>query len=129
MAEKFLGLARVLIVEDNSIIAGTLADMFEMMGVQTIHMASTISEASQLLQDRQLDLAVVDLKLGDENGLVVANECLNRGVPVIISTGHSDLALPLAYPSEQLLAKPYTLKDLNGAVSNIFTARSAVKTR
>ncbi|MCE7798178.1 response regulator [Sphingobium sufflavum] len=123
MAEQFPGLARVLVVEDNAMIATVLTDMFEMIGVQTVKTATSIGEASQLLESCDFDLAVVDIKLGEENGLMVANQCSERKMPVIISTGYSDLALPVAYSSEQLLAKPYSMKDLYKTLAKVFRSK------
>ena len=110
--------AHVLVVEDNSLIATQLAMMLEDMGVDDVRLASTVGEAVAALKAHNFDLAILDLQLGDENGLAVAEHCTAADIPVIFSTGFGAELLPVIGASEQLLKKPYSMQDLERAILN-----------
>lgn len=120
----FLGLKRVLVVEDNYGVANMLLLMLDELGVDDVRLVDTISASLEALESAPFDLAIIDVQLGEENGLVVANHCSDRKMPVIISTGFSDLVLPIAYASEQILTKPYQQIDLIRTIEHFFSNSS-----
>lgn len=113
--------ATVLIVEDDAMIAAQTEFMLLDLGASDIHKAATVEEAMQAMDARRFDLAVLDLVLGEESGLTVAERCFAENVPVVFATGFGHLQLPKAYGSVRLLRKPYTLADMERAVEARFS--------
>jgi two-component system response regulator HydG len=60
--------ASILVVDDEAAISRTLTLMLARAGYEVVT-AGTIDAARRLLNERALDLVLVDLRLGDENGL------------------------------------------------------------
>lgn len=107
----------VLLVEDNALVSLAVMAMLEDLGVSQITLAKSVSEATSAIDENDFNLALLDLQLGAENGLVVADYCAAKNIPIIFSTGYGDLILPVTFSSEQLLMKPYTIVDLQRALS------------
>ena len=118
----------VLVVEDNDLIAMQLEMMLRDSVTGEVQMVSTVAAALAALNERTVDLAILDIQLGDENGLVVAERCAADRVPVILATGFADMLLPVTYANEQLLKKPYSMLGLQHAISRAMS-RSAAKGR
>lgn len=110
---------RILVVEDNTLIALNLGDMLELCGAEEVQIVSTVAGALGELSAREFDLAIIDIQLGEESGFVVAKCCADIGVPVIISTGFGDVFKSAASSTERLLNKPYTMADLQKILSEL----------
>jgi two-component system, response regulator PdtaR len=113
--------ARILIVEDEGIIALDLQSRIESFDYEVAGIANSGAQALTLAAETDPDLVVMDIKLGgDLDGIGVA-ERLRSGktIPVVFLTAHSDGDLlsrakvtePLAY-----LLKPYHEKELKIAI-------------
>ena len=113
---------RVLLVEDETLIAMMVEDLLDQSGCEPV-LAATGAEALALIaKGPAFELAVIDLQLPDGNGFGVIRALWDRSpVPVIISTGYGNLSgderealLPFAAPLEVML-KPWgedQLRDL-----------------
>jgi CheY-like chemotaxis protein len=100
------GLA-VLIVEDDFLIALTLADAVEEAGGSVIGPASTTTVALGLLALERVRAAILDVNLADRDIEPVLNECMTVGIPTVVhsATGLSPLLAKL-YPQVPVLLKP-----------------------
>jgi CheY-like chemotaxis protein len=112
-------LDHILVAEDNSIISMHLCAMLEDLGARTISPVETVGDALAQLRSNAISLAIIDLQLGAENGLVVADHCQETGTPVIVATGFADEMRPAMSSSEILLRKPYTIADLENAIARL----------
>lgn len=83
---------KILIVEDELIIAEDLRDTLEKMGYQVIGTAMDISEAQALLKQSPPDLALIDISLADDDSGIDLANFINRTrpVPFIYITSHAD---------------------------------------
>jgi two-component system response regulator HydG len=110
----------VLIVDDDETIRETLADFFEGIG-WTARTASTATEGRQQAAAHSPDVALVDLRLPDADGLRLL-EALRPDDPdvgVIFLTGHADVATAVRAMREgaaDFLEKPVDLEALQGAI-------------
>ena len=111
--------SNVLLVDDSALVAMTVSMMLEDLGISNIVMARSVGEAMSAIDNHSFDLALLDLQLGDENGLVVADHCTAKNIPIIFSTGYGDVLLPVTFSSEQMLTKPYTVADLERAIARL----------
>lgn len=113
-----MAVTRVLIVEDEACIRGTLSELFDVPENETFA-AATLAEARQALAERAFDLIVTDLRLGDrrDGGLQVlgASGLLSPDAPVIVLTAHPDAGNRLASArlgATHFLEKPVDLHTI-----------------
>ena len=104
---------KLLLVEDNYLLASALQVNFEHKGVQVVGPVGDLSAALELIASGQhLDCAVLDVKLGDEPVFPVAEALLARGVRIAFLTGYSLSALPAAYRDSIYFSKHGDLTEL-----------------
>jgi DNA-binding NtrC family response regulator len=115
----------VLVVEDEWLIAEELCDRLRDMEHCPIGPALSCAEALELLKQKPADVAILDTELGHETCETVFVECVHRGIPVIISSGHDVSHLPDFVRGCVLLPKPhsdYALAEaLEAAVTDLDT--------
>jgi len=79
---------RVLLVEDDPIIAIMLGDMLRELGCSIVGPAGGAAAALTIIASQPIDGAVLDWNLGREDSSAVADELLRRSTPFVFSTGH-----------------------------------------
>ena len=82
---------RCLIVDDNETFLGSASRLLESQGLEVVGRASSGDEALRLAQTLKPDVALVDVQLGEEDGLEVTRQ-LNaaaRSTPVVLISTHS----------------------------------------
>ncbi|MEL7149805.1 MAG: response regulator [Pseudomonadota bacterium] len=105
-AQKLSGL-KVLVVEDNLIIAASVEHIARSFGACDVHVAQTVHAALELLAQGGVDLAVLDVKLRGETSEAVARACTDRNVPLILVTGYEAKDETLAaFPDAPVCVKP-----------------------
>lgn len=102
--------ARVLVVEDEFLVAAMICDMIEDAGGQVVGPAASVAEATALVAAGGIDIAVVDWNLSAEPGELVAEQLAQSGLPFVISTGYGRVTG--AFASRPTLAKPYAAPTL-----------------
>ena len=118
MADDPLRGTRVLIVEDESIIAMTAEDMLEEVGCTTVAVAANVAEALARAADTIFDIALLDLNLGGEDSLPVARMLRDSGRPFIFATGYEGLPADSGFADAPVIAKPYRLDQLATAITD-----------
>ena len=104
---------RLLVVEDDYIIAFDFTYMLEKWGVEVIGPAGSVADALELIAaNGSLDGAVLDINLGEEMVYAVADELTRRGVPFVFATGYSALVVPTAHADVPRLEKPVDIVAL-----------------
>lgn len=96
---------RILIVEDEPLLAFDYADEFEERGA-TPKVAGTIDEAVSAVSSELPDLAVLDVNLGSDLVWPVAQILSQRDVPFFLVTGSRTDALPQGVRPTACLGKP-----------------------
>ena len=99
---------RVLIAEDEYLVAKRMVEEFAKLGVETIGPASTVKRALDLVgHSGPLDAAVLDIKLRNEMIFPVADALRARGVPFVFTTGYSQKIIPDRYKDVVRYEKPF----------------------
>jgi two-component system response regulator LytT len=112
---------RILVVEDEIIIADNLINVLQKLGYSTLEPASTYTEAIELIENELPDIALVDISLGGhKTGIDLAKE-INKSYkfPFVFLTSNADKVTidqakqtnPQAY-----LVKPFNEKDIYSAI-------------
>jgi DNA-binding response OmpR family regulator len=78
---------RVLVAEDECLIAMDLADLFETAGASVVGPAATVEEALRLLASEPVDRASLDFNLADGEATPVLDMLASKGVPMIVYSG------------------------------------------
>ena len=108
----------VLVLEDNAIILLDLEDMLKSMGVELVIAASDASDALTALQSQEPDIALLDVDLGCENCIAVADHLADKGIPFVFVTGFGDgLPLPERHAHVPKLFKPHSQEALLKALT------------
>lgn len=109
---------RILVVEDEYIIAADLAASLEELGVTVIGPANSIADALNLLESEPTpDAAVLDVNLGREKVYPVADALRERGVPFVFPTGYDDWIVPDQYAGAPRCEKPIDVRALSRLLS------------
>lgn len=99
---------RVLIVEDNIIIAMDAHDMFEKLGATSVQVASSSRQALDMIDAEKPDFALLDINLGVETSEKVAHRLVELGVRFAFATGYGERTrLSETFPDTPFLRKPY----------------------
>lgn len=110
---------KVLVVEDEALVAMLVEDALLDAGFSVIGPAATVDEAMALLAQERPDAVVLDLNLAGETSTPVADVLAQRGVPFVVATGYGAEGLPPGHAKVPVLAKPYDPDELTGTLSRI----------
>lgn len=112
---------RVLVVEDDPMIAESLSDILEVLGHTVLGVADNAERAIELCNENEPDIALLDIQIaGDIDGVELA-EMINDefDIPFIFTTAFAD-SNTISRAKERgpygYLVKPYGVKDLNAAI-------------
>jgi CheY-like chemotaxis protein len=108
---------RVLLVEDEAMIAMLVEDMLEDLGHDLAAVATCLEEALALTRSEVFDLAILDLNLGGVLTYPVADMLQEKGVPFIFATGYGSDGLKEAYSDLPTLQKPFNQEALGHAIT------------
>ncbi|RYG90184.1 MAG: response regulator [Alphaproteobacteria bacterium] len=106
---------RVLVVEDEPVVAMCLEDILEELGCVTVGPASRLSEGLSLAEER-LDAAILDINLAGERSNAIAERLRARGIPFVFASGYG--VAPEGYGAP-MIEKPYRTDDIGAALTAI----------
>ncbi len=110
------GLA-ILVVEDQMLIALNVETMLMEGGADRIETCGSVADALRKLSTFTPDVAVLDINLGEDNSLPIAEELSKRGIPMVFATGYSGIAtIPAALARMPIIHKPYDTDTLIQAI-------------
>jgi CheY-like chemotaxis protein len=107
---------RVLIVEDEAIVAMLLEDLLQEFGCHAVEIASRVDTALASVTARIFDVAILDVNLKDETSYPVADLLELREIPFLFATGYGIQAIPEKYRRHTVLQKPFRKQDLAEAL-------------
>jgi CheY-like chemotaxis protein len=118
------GMARVLVVEDEPLIAVMLQEWLVELGYQTIGPAGTVAKSLDLINSGKPDAAVLDVSLGSQDSAAVADLLRERGVPFAFATGYAVNGMATRYPGALTLAKPYDFAAVRKVLAELLASTS-----
>jgi CheY-like chemotaxis protein len=108
---------RILLVEDEALIAMMAEDMLESIGCAPVTVAPSVADALAALETGPFDVAMLDVNLNGERSMAVANRVRALGIPYIFTTGYGAGGVEPAHADAPVLAKPYVLADLEAMLA------------
>lgn len=108
---------RVLIVEDETLIAMLFEDILGDLGCEIVGPAMNLRQATELAQTAACDVAVLDVNLNGEPSFPVASILRDRDVPLVFSSGYGASGLPPEWDGHPTLPKPFTSEQVAAALA------------
>lgn len=116
---------RILIVEDELLIAEDMRWQLEKLGYEVVGVGSSFNEAIHIGQTQLPDIALVDIVIeGDRDGIETAKELKSRlEIPIIFLTSHADketVERAKIINPDGYLVKPFNSQDLYSSIEIAF---------
>jgi len=109
---------RILVVEDEFLIALDIAGVLEQAGLAVIGPAANVSDALQAIELEVVHGALLDANIAGEPVSRVADALKQRGIPFAFVSGYGREQLPAEHRGAPLVKKPFAGKDLLAAVAH-----------
>jgi len=98
---------RILVVEDEPLLAMMIEDLLSEIGCVVVGPASHLGAGLALASEAELDGALLDVNLGSEAVYPVADALRRRGVPFVFVTGYGRHGLDTPYAAHPTIQKPF----------------------
>jgi CheY-like chemotaxis protein len=110
---------RVLLVEDEMMVAMMLEDMLEELGYTSIGPVTQLCEAIRIADEDVFDAAILDVNLNGQVTYSVAEVLLRRGIPFVFATGYGSSVLDERFRNIPTLQKPFQSGELARALEAV----------
>lgn len=109
---------RVLVVDDETLVAMLLEDMLGDLGCVVAGTASRVPQALDMARglEAEFDLAVLDVNVAGETITPVAALLAEQGKPMVFATGYGESGVPEAFRGHPTLQKPFGMLDVTRAL-------------
>jgi CheY-like chemotaxis protein len=114
---------RVLLVEDEPIVAWLLKEMLVDLGCSVVGPAANVSQALAMIDAESIDVAVLDVNLRGQMSYPIADVLVARGVPFVFSTGYDKDRLLDGYRTFPALQKPFHRSDLGDTLAKLLASK------
>lgn len=113
MTDLVLGGCRVLVVEDEYIVAQDICGHLEAAGAEIIGPMASIAKALAIIAaSPRIDAALLDVNVRGEKIFPVADALASRHVPIVFTTGYDRSALPEHYRNTLRCEKPVNMAEM-----------------
>lgn len=113
---------RVLIVEDEPLLAMNIEDMLTELGHLVVATATRVDKALTFAESSEFNFAVLDINLAGSNTFQVAAILRKRGIPFIFTSGYGADGLIDGYRGAHLLTKPFGPSELEHMIAQSLSA-------
>lgn len=110
---------RVLVLEDEPIIAMLLEELVETAGGEA-DCVTSLEGAASAIEQRRPDVAVLDINIKDRHSFDLARQLADLGVPILFASGYRKTIVPPDMAHVPIVTKPYSLEDLDQAFKAAF---------
>ena len=111
---------RALLLEDNAVIALDTEMLIHDLGVPNVVVASDVAEARTAIESNPIQIAFLDINLGDETSEPIAEILTQRGVPFAFVTGYGEASdFVSRFPKAPIIEKPFDEADLQIALNEL----------
>ena len=108
---------RILVVEDEFLIALDIAGVLEQAGLTVVGPAANVGEALHAIASEPVDGVLLDAQLAGEPASSIADALIARRIPFAFVSGYGREQLPADHRNAPLVKKPFTGKDLLAVVA------------
>ena len=120
---------RVLLVEDERVVALDAAEILRKLGCEVIGPVHCIERAERLVEEEagRIDVAMLDVNLNGTSSIGLARVFADRGIPCVFVTGYGSIPETDERDSWVKVAKPFKGSDIEDALRKVISLRSAMK--
>ena len=115
---------RVLVVEDETLIAILIEEALQELGCVVVGPVARLDAALRLASSEALDAAVLDVTIRGGHIQPVAEQLLARGIPFVLASGYGDWSLPENLRDQPRLTKPFAQRQLEEQLRKLCHRRS-----
>ena len=117
-------MARILIVEDESLIAMMLEEWVEELGHIAVGPASSVSQALALLDGTGCDAAIIDYHLKGETAEPISDSLKAKNVPFAFASGDHFMEQDVRFSAQIMLSKPYAFERVDEVVAQLLDVKT-----
>lgn len=110
---------RVFVVEDEMMVALLAEAVLIDLGHLPVGPALRLEDAMAMARDEDIDVAMLDVNLGEAKSFPIADLLRERGIPFFFATGYGIDGLTAPYRDELVVDKPYFTADINRALTTV----------
>jgi len=110
---------RILVVEDEMMIAFFIEDCLLDLGHQVVGPAARVNTALSLIEAENLDCALLDVNVAGEDVYPAAVELKTRGVPFMFISGYGSRGLRQEWRNWPVLEKPFDARMLGTRIATL----------
>lgn len=118
---------RILVVEDESVIAMLLEDILTQFGHQVVGPVARLGKAVELAHHEALDMAILDVNLNGQEVYPVAEALAKREIPFVFASGYGKSSLRTPFGDRPVLTKPFQWRDLSMILARVEQAKKAAE--
>jgi CheY-like chemotaxis protein len=108
---------KVLVIEDETIVAMLLEQMLEELNCEVAGVAGQVTAATELARSIDVDVAILDMNLAGQKVDPVARALAERQVPFVFASGYGEDGLTPEWRGRPVLPKPFRLDQLRDALA------------
>jgi two-component system, OmpR family, response regulator len=122
--------SHILVIDDDSQIRALLQEYLTENGMR-VSVATSGDEMSKILNNEAIDLVILDLRLGGEDGMAIARSLRDQSaIPIVMLTGvreEADRVMGLELGADDYLTKPFSPRELLARIRTVLRrTKSAV---
>lgn len=111
---------RVLVVEDEAMIAMLIEDMLIDFGCTMLGPAADTTRAVAMIEEVPFDIAILDVNLGGERTMCLARILRSKAIPFVFATGYGTAGIHDEFKDQPVLTKPFREAELRSALRSLF---------
>jgi CheY-like chemotaxis protein len=118
--------ARVLVLEDETLVSMMVEDMLLDLGCEVVGPFAKLDQALAFVDgaEGQIDAALLDVNLGGVRSFPMAEALAGKGVPFVFTTGYDESGLPDIWRGRPTLRKPFMMGEMAEALRKALPAKS-----
>lgn len=114
---------RVLVVEDESVVALFMEDLLAELGYQVAGIVARLDDAMARAGDGTFDVAILDVHLQGEDVFPFAERLTEVGTPFVFATGYGERGILEGFRDVPTLQKPFTPDELGKVIADLCARR------
>ena|SRR5579864_6159615 len=115
--EESEGPRRVLVVEDEALIAMYVEDVISKFGYSVAGVVTNVDEALAFIEKHAIDAAVLDINLKGNLVFPFADALMRRGIPFVFASSYGEGGIPARYRVGPVVQKPFAPSELRRALA------------
>jgi CheY-like chemotaxis protein len=109
---------RVLVIEDDTLVAMSVGDMLSDLGCLVVGSAGDLTQAFEMVETGGFDFALLDVNLRGKEVFPVADVLSEKGIPFAFASGYGRAGLSDEFRASPIVSKPFQIEELSAVLSS-----------